>query len=267
MAAYYYPADPNDDGFCIKDPSDVGTLVSLRAAAGELGVGDTTNLVATMDAPVEVDTDIMLTAADPTALDVPPVVRIPAHAQSATVTVRGLRPAAAVGITAALGGQTISASLAVRGLLLSELLVRPDPSGSLAGQGPWIEIANVSGQPIDLQPYRLALSGAGDPDVDVALAGTLEPHGCLVVTASVPPLMDRLTPTMTGLPNALPAGMDGPVTVNLVDPVAASPLDTATYDGTSGGVGSHPGTSLLRLTADRWEQAVVPTPGICEIRP
>ena len=28
-----------------------------------------------------------------------------------------------------------------------------------------------------------------------------------------------------------------------------------------------PGTSLLRLAGDQWDRAVVPTPGICELRP
>jgi hypothetical protein len=275
MAAYYYPAPPDANGFCIKEPDDVGTLTSLRAAASELQAGETTDLSVEMAAPVEVDTDVALTASDPTALEVPATARIAAHARSATVTARALRPVSSATVTAALAGQTAAASLAVRGLLLSELLVRPDPTGGMGGQEPWIEIANTSGQPIDLGPYRIAVSAAGSADINVPLAGTLGPHGCLVVTAAVPPPMDGATLTMTGLPSALPMGLDSPAAVDLVDAAGvqggayAGLLDSATY-GDGGGdarAPMRPGTSLLRLSPDSWQQAVVPTPGICEIRP
>jgi hypothetical protein len=274
MAAYYYPADPNSDGFCIKDAADTGTLVRLGATTTALGVGDTTELTAQMDGIVESDTDVALAAVDPTALDVPATLRIPAHSSSATVTVRALRPSSGVDVTATLGTQTATTTMKVQGLLLSELLVRPDPAGTVAGPDPWVEIANVTGQPIDLAPYHLGVRGASNPAIDVPLSGTLEPHGCLVVTASVPPVMGHLTPTMTGLPNTLPTGQDGPVSVDLVDGLAAAagapapaPLDTMTYGAAGLGSLMQPGTSLLRLSLDGWEQAMVPTPGICEVRP
>jgi len=259
MAAYYYPAVEDDDGFCIKEIDDVGTLVGLRASLPEISVGDSAELTVDAAAPVEADTDVVVTATDPSALDAPQVLRIPAHARSVTGTVRGRRPAAAAGLTATLGTQTASLALPVRGLLLSELLVRPSPDSDV---GPWVEIANTTGRAIDLDPYRLSI-GAGDSGggVDVPLSGTLAPHGCLLVTAAAPPPVDTLVSMMmmSGLPSTLPSGQDGPVTVELRDADAA--LDLTSYGA------APPGTSMLRLGGDQWTEVLVPTPGICELRP
>jgi hypothetical protein len=270
MAAYYYPASTTDDGFCIKEADDVGTLTALRAGAPALDVGDTTELTVETAAPLEADTDVPLAASDPSALDVPASVRIPAHARSAAVVVRGLRPAGSVGVTATLGTQTMSAALVVRGLLLSELMVRPAQPDQ---QGPWVEIANTTSRPIDLGPYHLGIGGGaeagGGAGADVPLSGTLAPFGCLVVTGAAPPAIDRTQlgaglMMMSGLPSALPVGLDAPVPVELRDAGAgagAPPLDTLSYGPAA------IGTSLLRLTFDQWDQAMVPTPGICELRP
>jgi hypothetical protein len=138
-----------------------------------------------------------------------------------------------------------------------------------------VEIANTTSSPIDLGPYHLSVGGgAGAPTgaaagVDVPLAGTLPPFGCLVVTGAAPPAIDRGQlgaglMMMPGLPSALPMGLDAPVLVELRDAGAAAgapPLDTLSYGPAA------IGTSLLRLTFDQWDQAMVPTPGICELRP
>lgn len=284
MAAYYYPAPPDANGFCIKDPDDVGSLAGIRASAPRIGVGGLTELTIETAAPVEADTDITLVSSDPTALAVPAGVRIPAHGRSVTVTARGMRPSSGVRVTAGLGAQTTAMWVGVDGLLLSELLVRPNPYDAEAGRGPWVEIANTTGQPIDLSRYKLAVrdlqqGGAPSGATGMPLAGTLQPHGCMVVMASTaPPLaMDGDTPTLEAPAGMLPSGEDGPVVVDLVDvdgtssPIAGSggdqPLDSVTYGNPSGGGDGRLGSSLLRLSPDRWSETMVPTPGICEIRP
>ncbi len=280
MAAYYHPAPDDGDGFCIKEASDVGTLTEITAATSMVALGDKTLLTITMAAPVAADTDVDLTSSDPAALAVPARIRIPIHQRSATVMVHGLRPTNAVKVVAKLGTQTTAVPVGVRALMLSELLVRPAAAGSTTTAGPWIEIANTSAVPIDLARYHLSVDGVNPTTLDIPLAGTLPPHGCLVVTGRTAPVMPGQAMMMPGLPDDLIAGVTGPISVGLVESQAGVALDSVALNGTSAtetdsaAIGAPvalgptaPGTSLLRLAGTDWSAAAVPTPGICELRP
>lgn len=273
MAAYYYPAPDSSDGFCIKEAADVGTLTGLRADRTHVPLGEAMPLTVELGAPAAADTDLVLQSSDPTALQVPSRVRIPIHARTATVMARALRPSTEVRVSASLGTQTAVVPLAVRGLMLSELMVRPTANRAGTTTGPWIELANTGTMPIDLGRYRLSVGATGGATaVEVPLSGTLAPHGCLVVTAAAAPAMLGNATMMTGLPSDLGGG-DAPLRVGLFEVDAPAAIDAvvmgtmaAAADGASIGM-TAPGSSALRLTGDDWSQALVPTPGICELKP
>ena len=294
MAAYYFPAREQDDGFCIKDVEDRGTIVGVTAEASVLSSGASTRVTVEMDAAVEADTEITLRASDSTAISIPLTVNLPAHARSVTFLARALRPVSGVVIHAALGIQVRSLNLRVTGLLLSEVYLGETSPGAI---GPWVEIANTTSMPVDLSQYRLNVGDVASSGMTLPLSGTLAPHGCVVVGSNQVPSIPGSAMVLRGLPSVLPTGTTAPLGIGLFEMNVEAgsvgsktdlAVDGVSYRSASDGLDSstgktleqtsdpgaafpllpaaNPGASVMRVAGSQWLSTMVPTPGICEVR-
>jgi len=278
MSAYYYPAaDGELSLFCTVELAEVASLVppKARVAPGTSPVY-TVNLT---DATV-VPSTLTLTSSDPAALQVPASLAVPVGATSVTFEAKAMKTAA-VTLTATLGTTSKSIKTAVGGVVLSEVFL--GASGD-ADQRQWVELSNLTDEPIDLSGYSL---GAGETDYTatrVQLGFTLPPRGCAVVGG---PLLAPSQPAYDQVAHFQPnlgLGDTHASGVALFDTTAESitaqtlPFDALVY-GTGASSLRGPsgvaapvvaqlagGASFVRSTESRWQQQAVPTPRICEVR-
>jgi hypothetical protein len=281
LAAYYYPAGNDLSHLYL-----AGEVLELEGAAM---AGEAATLAVTLGSPAGPDgVDVALESGDPGALSVPSQVHVPAWAQRASFAVMAAQPARAVAVRATTGAGWTEATVPVWGLELSELYYNPDQ----AGPGlQWIEIENVSHQPIDLGRYSLGAGGSGYSTTRVGLGSRLlPPGGCLVVggahSAVLPPddpaagvLVER-----SELVPALGYGEGAADGVALFDVSADAPidgrvpLDALVYGaknsrgllGRDGApavpvAGTPPGWSLERASGVDFGPQLVPSPGICRV--
>jgi len=146
--------------------------------------GESVTFTVTLDeAAPEGDQQIKLET--PTsALATPTYVTVPAGQKTRQFDAYALRPASRFALRAHIGQSAKEIVLRIAGLEVAEVLSGPiEKDGPL----PWVKLYNRSSMPIDLGDYQLK---AGQSDYDlltVDLAGTLQPRGCAVIGALVPP--------------------------------------------------------------------------------
>ncbi|MCC6645588.1 MAG: lamin tail domain-containing protein [Polyangiaceae bacterium] len=168
------------DGKLVKVPGTSGLSTSVKTAvAGETLTGKVELATPAGPLPVEV-----YLPPQPSRLDIPRIVTVPAWEQSVTFPIRGLRPGADVELQATTTGRIReSAHFSVSGLSLSEVVYDPaDPNRR------WVEISNTSSLPINLCEYSLGAGTATYADFARPLGECqgstpvyLAPSGCLVL--------------------------------------------------------------------------------------
>lgn len=278
MSAYYYPAlDGQLSLFCTVDAAEVASIVAPKAR-----IAPGTSPVYTVnftEATVAADT-LYLVSSDPSALVIPASVSVPSGSTSITFEAKALKTAN-VTITATLGTTSKSQVSAIGGVVLSEVFAGTVDS---TDQRQWVEISNLTDDPIDLSGYSL---GAGQSDyltTRVQLGFTLPPRGCAVVGG---PLRQPGQPAYDQVADFQPnlgLGDTGASGVALFDVKADQltaqtlPFDTLVY-GTANALLREPsgqlapvvaaaagGASYKRSAESRWQLQAIPSPRICEVR-
>ncbi len=168
------------DGKVVKIPGTSGLTTSVATAvAGETITGKVELARPAGPIPVEV-----YFPPQPSRLDVPRIVTVPAWEKSVTFPIRALRPGAEVELAATTTGRVReSTTFAVSGLALSEVMYDgADP------QRRWVEIGNYSTLPVNLCEYSLGAGTTSYADLARPLANCqgstpvyLQPSGCLVL--------------------------------------------------------------------------------------
>lgn len=275
LNAYYYPAVDGAPITCMVEPAEVRAIVPPRPRVAP-GTSPTYTVQLT-EAPAQ-PTTLHLTTSDPSALLVPALVPVPAGATSVTFQAKALRTAQ-VELTATLGSTSRSLVTAVGGVVISEVFAAAP--GAADGRQ-WVELANLTDEPIDLNGWSLGAGNASYGEARVALALTLPPRGCAVVggperTGSQPPY-DQIAPLALGFGASAASG------VALFDVAPARIGDALPYDAVVYGIANAslrapsgalapvvpraPDTgSYLRTAEDRWTVQPTPSPRICEVRP
>jgi hypothetical protein len=272
MSAYYYPAP--DDGlslFCTVEMAEVREIVAPKAriAAGTSPVYTVNFTEATAQ-----DEVLQLTSSNP-ALVVPATVPVAKGATSVTFPAQALRTGVAT-ITATLGTTSKSAATSIGGVVLSEVFLGDGTATSTQ----WVEISNLSDEPINLSGYSL---GAGQSDymtTQIPLTFTLPARGCAVVGGSAlasQPWLTQASDFRLGL--ADPNATNGIALFDVANVTGQTlPFDTLVY-GTANEsllapsgdmapvVTASPGSSSFTRSAEStWKVQAVPSPGICEVR-
>jgi hypothetical protein len=279
MTAYYAPAEEHKPTLCLNPPSK---LTALTAQEMDVRAGGEFAFAVELASPEKTDVDVVIRSSDATALQVPQTVTIKAGEKEAFFFGRALRPAP-VDISASLAGATVTARVTVTGLVISEVFYQ-SATGGTTDKLQWIEIANQTGEAIDLSKYSL---GAGTTDfmtTKVALPMSIPAGGCVVVGgpdsngANAYPYIDLGVDLEPNLGNAgtLAEGIAlfaSPMTS--IDPTSR-PLDVLVYGGSNNSLrgsdgqiapvwpGSDPGGSLRRVTNKIWAKSA-PTPRNCEV--
>jgi hypothetical protein len=278
LVSYFYPAD-NVRDFCLVGPTEISTITP-PATRPHPGVAATYTI--NLDTPSPTGgVSIELTSSDPTMLQVPDTLVVPAGMQSVTFQAMPMRPGH-VQINAKLGGVTQTITTAIGGLVLSEIHIGVPGD---ANNKQWVELANTSDMAIDLSNFSL---GGGATDYTATreqLNITVPPKGCVVVggpeltTASQPPY-DQAFDFSPSLGFGDGTGVNG---IALFDMTAdkidgnAIPLDWLVYgkrntsliDGNGNLAQVIPPVSgdgtYYRTNETDWETQLVPTPKICEV--
>jgi hypothetical protein len=278
MSAYYYPAaDGQLSLFCTVESAEVSAVLGPkpRVAPGTSPIYTVKLTEATVG-----DTTLQLVSSDPTALLVPASVPVPRGSTQVTFEAKALRTAK-VTITATLGTTSKSTTTTVGGLVLSEVFLG---AANDTDQRQWVEIANLTDDPIDLSGYSL---GAGQVDyltTRVQLGFTLPPRGCAVVGGPVlapsQPAYDQVVAFQPNLALAA-TGASGVALFDVpADQLTARSLPydalvygtaNATLMAPSGQLApvvptAPPNASYLRRSASSWELQSIPSPRICEVR-
>jgi Lamin Tail Domain len=173
------PIDAAIDAPIDADLSMPGDVQAIAAAANTITAGQRTQVTVTLTGPAPTNGQTLtLTVADSTVLGVPAALHIDQGQSSITFDVLGKRPAHATQLTAAAGTNSMSLSIAVTGLTLSEVLYQPATDESTSE---WIEITNSSDVAIDLNAYSFGSGRADYTGTTVQLTGMLPPRSCFVI--------------------------------------------------------------------------------------
>jgi hypothetical protein len=218
-------------------PLPASPIAALSVAASSIRAGDRTQATATLAAPAPAGgQSIYIQVLDSTVLAAPGELFVAAGATTADFEVAGLRPSHAITIRARAGGAWADAQLAVSGLALAEIYPNA-PDGSQ-----WVELANVTGVPIDLSRYGLTSASA--------LSGIVPAGECFVVGGPTSSAQNGWPLYSLTLDLRLP----------LAGTVALDDLDELSY-GTQQLPTPPPGFSLRR-TRTGWARST-PMPNIC----
>ncbi|MBC7974583.1 MAG: hypothetical protein H7138_06315, partial [Myxococcales bacterium] len=149
MSAYYYPAPAGQQSlFCTVESAEVSAIVAPKA---RVAPGTSPVYTVRFTEPTVGDTIIQLTSSDPSALLVPATVAVPHGTSRVTFMAQALKTAR-VTLTATLGTTSKTATTAVGGVVLSEVFLGAE--GDSAGRQ-WVELANLTDEPIDLSGFSL----------------------------------------------------------------------------------------------------------------
>jgi hypothetical protein len=206
---------------------------------------------------------IRLASSEPASLSVPETIRVAPGASSATFTATALRPKR-VTVSATLGGASRSVVTTVGGLVLSEVY-----TGSVDhATNQWVEIANLSGAPIDLSSYSLGAGRADYTATRVPLSVVVPANGCVVVGGPFTPALGVAQREATGL--ALFDVGAAAITRTTV------PYDALVYGGDNNTlldasghlaqvVAAAPAGGTYFRASEQWTTQPFGTPGICEV--
>jgi hypothetical protein len=277
MSAYYYPAA--DDAlslFCTVELAEVRSIVAPKA---RIATGTSPVYTVNFTEATAQDEILQLVSSHPAALAVPASVTVPKGATSVTFQAQALKSAVAT-ITATLGTTSRSATTAIGGVVLSEVFL--DAAGTT---DQWIEISNLSDEPINLSGYSLGIGQSDYMTRGVPLGFTLPARGCAVVGG---PVLAAGQPAYTQVENFAHSIGFSDTSVNGIalfdvppDQVTGQtlPFDTLVYGANvnstlvapSGQMApvvttSPGGSSFTRSTESTWMVQAAPSPGICEVR-
>jgi hypothetical protein len=267
-----------------KIPADIS---AINSTAVKVAAGQRAQVTVTLNGPAPTDGQTLtLTAADATVLGVPAALHIEQGATSITFDVLGKRPAGATEMTATTGANSMSVSIAVTGLALTEIVYRPATSESTSE---WIKISNSTDVPIDLGAYSF---GSGQTDyiaTKAQLSGLLAPHSCFVI-GGPDSNAGNGNPTYGQQVNFLPDLLNGSaangqatgyalfngqvsqlVSTSIpIDAVLCGQNNGARLIGSNGQPAtpscpdvSAAGHSVNRTSVTTWEDQATPTPGNC----
>jgi hypothetical protein len=278
LSAYYYPADDDKLSlFCTVEAAEVASIVAPKA---RVAPGTSPIYTVNFTEPTVVETTLELASSDPKALLVPASVPVPVGSTKVTFQAQALRTAR-VTVTATLGTTSKSAKLQVGGVMLSEVFAG---AAGDTDERQWVEISNLTDEPLDLSGYSLGAGDANYTTTRVQLDFTLPARGCAVVggprLAAGQPAYDQVAHFQ---PN-LGLGSAGASGIGLFDVPADQitaqtlPFDTLVY-GTANAtlmapsgelapvVPAAPGNaSYMRSAESNWRAQSVATPRICEVR-
>lgn len=268
VVAYYYPA-PQEASACIRDFASAGQLAGLDVPSEVPWAGATVPVTVRLAAPAPEDTLVELASQDASALDLPPFVIVPAGAPSATISARAVRPTRSVAVKASLLGTQRSATLSVRGLVLSEVMAWPSESEG----DTWIEIANLGTAPLDLGRYALATGGASSGTgyrASGALSGILQPLGCVVLPVALGKGAGGDGVALVELGAVKVSTSDSPPVVGVLDALVYGDANRQGLQDASGQVATPvpamtDGQSISRRDSTTWQGQLVPTPSVCEV--
>jgi hypothetical protein len=273
LNAYYYPAVEGAPLTCMVEAVEVQAIVAPKP---RIAPGTSPIYTVVLSEPAELATTLQLVSSDPTALLVPATVPVPQGARQVTFAAKALR-SASVTITATLGTTSKSLVSRVGGLVLSEVFVGG------AGGRQWVELANLTDEPIDLTGYSLGAGSVSYAETRVQLGFTLPPRGCAVVggperTGSQPPY-DQIADFEPDLGPGTDASGVALFDVKAGEIAADTlPYDAVVYGHINASLRAPSGAlapvvpraaadgSLLRTAEPTWQAQPTPSPGICEVR-
>jgi hypothetical protein len=268
----------------LKIPADI---LSITAVATTIVAGQRTQVTVTLTGPAPTDgQNVILTVADPTVLAAPAAVHVDRGVSSVTFDVVGKRPAGPTLLTAEAGTNSMSLSITVTGLGLSEILYRPATDEA---NSEWIQIFNSSSVEIDLKDYSFGSGRADYTATRTQLSGILPAGGCFVIGGPASNAGNG-NPSYGQVANFSPDLLDGSgasgqatgyalFNARLSDVTATSiPID-AVLCGQNNGAGlfgpdglpavpicpdvSAAGHSVERTNVTTWVDQATPTPGNC----
>jgi hypothetical protein len=158
----------------------VPAIQSLAAPRPEIVVGETVDLVMTLESPADVDVTVNLLSSNMFLAAVPSTATVPAGSASGTVSVTGMDLGGVVTVAARIGDATAAAPLRVGGLYLSEVFY--DVTG-VDDQREWIELYNATSSAIPMAGMKIQMNNgatSGFEDV-MLLSGGIAPGACVVV--------------------------------------------------------------------------------------
>jgi hypothetical protein len=277
MSAYYYPAKAGELSlFCTQEAVEVDAII---APDKRIAPGTTQTFTLHLNQAAAVAASAKLVSSDPSALQVPASVAVEPGATSVTFEAKALRTAK-VTISATLGTQTHTEALQIGGLVLSEVFVG---APNETDQRQWVEISNLTDEPIDLANYSLGAGTADYTATRVQLNFTLPARGCAVVggplLAPSQPDYEQVAPFQPNL------RVDGTAGVALfeapADQISAGmlPYDTLVYGASAANASLRAPTgemaqvvstapangSYVRMAEAQWAAQTTPTPRICEV--
>jgi hypothetical protein len=278
MSAYYYPAP--DDGlslFCTVEMAEVRSIVAPKA---RIATGTSPVYTVNFTEATAQDEVMQLASSNTAALTVPATVAVPKGATSVTFQAQALKTTVAT-ITATLGTTSKSITTAIGGVALSEVFL--DAADTSAQ---WVEISNLSDEPIDLSGYSLGAGQSNYMTTQVPLTFTLPARGCAVVGGSALGSQPWLAQVSDFAPSLGPAATGITYGIALFDVKADQmtgqtlPFDTLVYGTTSENntliapsglmapvFMTPPGdSSFTRSAESTWKVQAAPSPGICEVR-
>jgi hypothetical protein len=278
VATYYWPAGDHPSSLYLSGEVARISGAAVAGAQSQLAIE-----LAETAGPAGVD--VTLESAD--GLTVPPMVHVPAWQNRATFAATGSAPMPDATVSATTGAGWTQLPVPVWGLVLSEIYYSPDVPGP---RMQWLEIANISAQPIDLSQYSLGDGGSSWADARISLGSRFLPAGgCLVVgganNPSVPPenpaaglLVERSDVSLGygltiadgvalfGVPPGAPLGP----TIKPLDAVIWGGPNLHNLAGSDGlplapEKPVSPGQSLERGAQPGWNPQLAPSPGICRL--
>ena len=271
VATYYWPAGDHPSALYLSGEVARISGAAVAGAPSQLAIE-----LAETAGPAGVD--VTLESVD--GLTVPARVHVPAWQPRATFDATGSAPMANAVVKATTGAGWTQLPVPVWGLVLSEIYYSPD----MPGPGmQWIEVANISAQPIDLSQYSLSGGGASWDDDRISLGARVLPAGgCLVVgganNAAIPPENPAAGLLVERSSISLGYGVMVADGVALFGAPQGAPLDAVVWGGPNlngldgpGGMPLapqkpvSPGQSLERGAQPGWIAQLAPSPGICRL--